>query len=52
MPFKLKLLMKVITISSWVENWRLRRAETEYSFLELVLVDGGITQTITYGEIV
>ena len=52
MPFKVNLLMKVITISSWVENRRLRKAETEYSFLELVLVDGGIRETITYGEIV
>ena len=41
MAFKVNLLIKVITISSWVENRRLRRAEAEYSFLELVLVDGG-----------
>ena len=26
------------------------RAEVEHSFIELVLVDGGIRQTITYGE--
>ena len=52
MAFKVNLLVKVMIISSWVENRRLRRAEAEHSFLELVLVDGGITLTITYGEIV
>ena len=52
MAFKVNLLVKVMIISSWVENRRLRRAEAEHSFLELVLVDGGIRETITYGEIV
>ena len=50
MAFKVNLLMKVLILSSWVENRRLQRAEAEHSFLELVLVDGGIRQTIILME--
>ena len=35
-----------------VENLRLRRAQAEHSFLELVLIDGGIRETITCGNFV
>ena len=52
MAFKMNLLMRGIIISSWVENQRLRRAEAEHSFLELVLFDGGIRETITCGNFV
>ena len=52
MVFKMNLLMRGIIISSWVENRRLRRAQAEHSFLELVLIDGGIRETITCGNFV